>query len=466
MNVYGIIYAYLRWMMKKKKNFSPFLTIILSFLIVIWTGTILLLMPFATKSGLPGLTFIEAFFTSTSAVCVTGLTVVPDVGATLSLYGQIVLACLIEIGGLGFITITLFVFIILGMKIGIKNRFLMKEALNQDTPKGVVKMVKYTVLIAFTIQFIGAIFNFLILKFTMNGMYSTIDALGLGIFHTISSFNNAGFDLFGSTSLTAPVFADNILFNLNTAALIITGGIGFVVIFDIISTRNWKKFSFHTKIVLRTTFLLIISGTLLLWLLSFGEMNWLQAFFHSVSFRTAGFATVDIGNFKNSPAFILMIILMFIGASPCSTGGGIKTTTFFVLMRAIFSYATGRRIVTFHRAIDNKTVIKAFSLVVLAVVFTITITTIITILETGFGIIKNGTGNTQDIIFETFSAFATVGNSTGITSNLTWGSKLVLCLTMFCGRLGPLTIMNLWNRNWLVDNRSEVRYVEKSVVIG
>lgn len=452
--------------MKKKRKLSPFLTIILSFLIVICIGTILLLMPFATKDGRPGLNFIEAFFTTTSAVCVTGLTVIPDIGSTLSLYGQIVLACLIEIGGLGFITITLFVFIVLGMKIGIKNRFLMKEALNQDTPKGVVKMVKYTVLIAFTIQLIGAIFNFLILKFTMNGMFTTIDAIGIGIFHTVSSFNNAGFDLFGNSSLTAPIFAGNILFNLNTAALIIAGGIGFIVIFDVISTRNWRKLSFHTKIVLRTSALLIVAGTVFLWLFSFGKMNWLQAFFQSVSLRTAGFATVNMGDFKNTPAFILMIILMFIGASPCSTGGGIKTTTFFVLMRAIFSYVTGRRIVTFHRAIDNKTIIKAFSLVVLAIVFTITITTIITIFETGFGIIKNGTGDSQDIVFEAFSAFATVGNSTGITSNLTWGSKLVLCLTMFCGRLGPLTIMNLWNRNWLVDNRSEIRYVEKSVVIG
>lgn len=448
--------------MKKRKKISPFITIISSFLVIILLGTILFLLPYSTV-GNKNLTFVEAFFTSTSAVCVTGLTVIPDVGATLSLFGKIVLASLIEIGGLGFITITVFVFIILGMKIGIKNRFLLKEALNQDTPHGLVKMVKQIVLTAFIIQFLGAIFNFLIFKFSMG--YSTTESIGYGVFHAISSFNNAGFDLWGSTSLTDPKFSTNILFNLNTAMLIIVGGIGFIVIFDILSQRNWKKLSLHSKIVLSTSLFLIISGTIVLWLLT--DMTLLQAFFQSVSSRTAGFASYDMARLINTPALIIFIMFMFIGASPCSTGGGVKTTTFFVLVRSIFSYATGRRTVVFKRNIAPSSVFKAFSLVVLAIIFAFCTSIVIAIIESHFGILKGNQGHIlSEIIFEVFSAFGTVGNSTGITSKLNWSSQLILCIVMFCGRLGPLTIMNLWNRNWLIDNRGEVRYVEKSIVIG
>ncbi len=452
--------------MKKKKSLSPFIMILLSFFIVIVVGTILLLLPFSSKGK--NLTFIEALFTTTSAVCVTGLSVIPDLGATLSVFGKIVLAMLIEVGGLGFITIALFVFIILGKNIGIKNRFLLKEALNQDSQQGLSKMVKSIVLTAFSIQIVGAIFNFLILKFSIKFEdlgYTNSQIVGISLFHAVSAFNNAGFDLFGSSSLTANIFASNVLFNLNTALLIILGGIGFIVIFDILSFKSFKKLSLHSKIVLFTTLILLVVGTLLLWVLT--DMNLLQAFFQSVSARTAGFATFEMGKLRGGAGFIIFIVLMFCGASPCSTGGGIKTTTLFVLVASMIGYARGKQATAFKRRIASSSVIKAFTLVVMAITFIFTVSTVIIIIESNFGILKDRVNHGMDeIIFEVFSAFCTVGNSTGITPNLHFSSKILLCIAMFAGRLGPLTIMNLWNRNWLIDNSNEVRYVEKTIIIG
>ncbi len=451
--------------MKKKRKSSPFLIILLSFFIIILLGTILFMMPFSSNGK--NLTFIEAFFTATSAVCVTGLSVIPDVGQTLTIFGKVILAVLIEIGGLGLITLTLFVITILGFKIGIRNKYLLKEALNQDSTIGISGILKAIVLISFSIQIIGSFANFFILKYSVGFKdfgYTDLQIIGYSVFHTISSFNNAGFDLFGSTSLTTDIFASNVLFNLNTIALIVLGGIGFIVILDLLSFKKWKKLQIHTRIVLITTFFLIIIGTLLLWGLS--DMNFLQALFQSVSARTAGFATYDMQNLRGGPGYIIFIVLMIIGASPCSTGGGIKTTTLFVLIVSMVSYAIGKKPIVFKRKIATNSVVKAFSLVVLALTFIIIMIVSISTIEMYFGIIKNGQGELDEIVFEVFSAFGTVGNSTGITANLTAGSQFLLCIIMFAGRLGPLTIMNLWNKNWLVDNNNDIKYVEKSIIIG
>lgn len=447
-----------------KKKSSPFIIILMSFVFIIGIGTILFMLPISTNDK-HSLTFVQAFFTSTSAVCVTGLSVIPNIGSTFSLFGKIVLACLIEIGGLGLITITLFVFVALGIKISIKNKYLLKEALNQDSPIGILGMLKAIIAITFSIQIIGTIVNFFIFKYSIEFKdlgYSDLQIIGYCIFHAISSFNNAGFDLFGSTSLTNEIFASNILFNINTMVLIILGGLGFIVILDILSFKGFKKLQLHSKIVLISSSFLIIIGTLFLWGLT--DMNFLQSLFQSVSARTAGFCTYDMSNMRGNPAFIIFIILMFIGASPCSVAGGIKTTTFFVLLVSIFSYTTGKRPIIFKRQIAKTSVIKAFTLVVLALTFIFTMIIIISTIEKYFGNIQNI--GLDEIIFEVFSAFGTVGNSTGITSQITNCSQLLLCLIMFTGRLGPLTIMNLWNRNWLVDNSSEIKYIEKSIIIG
>lgn len=451
--------------MKKRKKSSPFLIILLSFFIIILVGTILFMLPISSNGK--NLTFIEAIFTSTSAVCVTGLSVIPNIGQTLTLFGKVVLSILIEIGGLGLITLALFVITVLGFKISVKSKFLLREALNQNSVFGISGILKASVLISISIQIIGSIANFFILKYSVGFGdlgYSNIQIVGYSVFHTLSSFNNAGFDLFGSSSLTAEMFANNYLFNISTMILIILGGLGFIVILDLLSFKRFKRLQIHTKIVLLTSSFLIIIGTLILWALS--DMNFIQSLFQSVSARTAGFATYDMQDLRGSPAFIVFIVLMLIGASPCSTAGGVKTTTFFVLIVSMLSYATGKKPIVFNRKISSSSVVKAFSLIVLSLTFIIFMIVIISTIEMNYGILKNGTGELDEIIFEVFSAFGTVGNSTGITSELTPGSQILLCVIMFTGRLGPLTIMNLWNKNWLIDNNNEVKFVEQNIIIG
>lgn len=456
---------------KQKKAMSPYLFIINTFLGVILISTILFMLPIATTDG-KGLSVIDAIFTSTSAVCVTGLSVIPNVGDSLTVFGKIILAVVIEIGGLGFVTIAIFIVMILGVKIGLKERFLLKEALNQDSAQGIIKLVKIIIIITFGIQSFGAIIN----MFVFTKYYSFWKALGISIFHAISAFNNAGFDIFGtgiingietgSNSMIA--FSDNILLNLNTCLLIVLGGIGFIVIMDIAKKRKWSKFNLHTKIVLPTTVILIVIGMIIYKLAMFNVegFGWLQAFFQSVTTRTAGFATYP-NNQLNNVAYFLTIVLMFIGASPCSTGGGIKTVTFFVLFKSIFSIARGKQTSAYYRNIAQQSVIKAFALITFAMTYVILMVLLICAFEPEIYIINGEeVDSVKYILFEAFSAFGTVGLSMGITDSLSIGSKIIVCLLMFFGRLGPLTFMNIWNKNWMINADADIRYVEEKVIIG
>lgn len=456
---------------KKKRQTSPYAFVINSFLGVIIVSTLLLLLPFSTKDG-NGLSLIDAIFTSTSAVCVTGLSVIPNVGDTLTVFGKIVLAIVIEIGGLGFVTIAIFIVALLGVRIGIKERFLLKEALNQENAQGMIKLVLTIVVMTICIQSLGAIIN----MFVFTKYYPFWKALGISIFHAISSFNNAGFDIFGSGvvingietgSNSMLAFSNNLLLNFNTCFLIILGGIGFIVLMEL-RKKKWKKFNLHTKIVLTTTLWLLIIGTLLLRLLmaKVDGFGWLQAFFLSVSTRTAGFMTFPISKLSNE-AYFLTILLMFIGASPCSTGGGIKTVTLFVLIRSIIGIAKGKPITAYNRTINQQSVIKAFGLITFALTFVATMLVILLVIEPETYVIDGvEIDSFRCLLFETFSAFGTVGLSVGITSSLTTGGKIIICLLMFFGRLGPLTFMNIWNKHWLNDVKSDISYVTESVIIG
>lgn len=437
--------------MKIKRKRIPYQIIALSYLSVILFGTILLWLPWSIKSG-EHLNLADAFFMATSSVCVTGLSVVPNVGSSFTIFGKIVMAVLIEIGGLSFITFAVFFFIITGSKIGIANRFLIKEALNQNSVTGIVKLIKVIIKIAFLIQIMGSVINF----FAFIPFYSFWQTIGISIFHSISSFNNAGFDIFGFDSSMIP-YASNILLNVNTMFLIILGGIGFLVIDEVMRRKHWRKFSLNTKIVLQTTFFLIIFGTLSLKLAMNSSFTWLQALFLSVSSRTAGFASTDISKINN-PAYLTLIFLMFIGASPTSTGGGLKTTTLFVLIITIISYARGRQTNAYYRKIHEHSIFKAFSLVALALMFVSFIILLISFFEPALGI--------KEIAFEVISAFGTVGLSMGITSYLSIISKLLLCLTMFFGRLGPLTMISIWNSRWLSEANVNIQYVEEKIIIG
>lgn len=302
----------------------------MSFLGIIIIGVFLFKLPISTQTG-QALSWVDSIFLSTSAVCVTGLSTIPDLSSTLSVFGKVVLASLIQIGGIGIVTIAIYVLIVLGIKIGVTERYVIKEALNQHSLSGVVRLVKSIIITTLIIEFVGMIINFIV--FIQD--FSFWRALGISAFHSISSFNNAGFDILGSSSLQ--VYNSNLLLNFNTMILIVIGGIGFIVIRDILSKRKWSALSLYSKIVIKATLFLIVTGTLIIKLFEYHNVSWLEALFQSITTRTAGFSTIDMNLFSFSTLTVIMIF-MFIGASPNSTGGGIKTTTFYIMFRSIVSF--------------------------------------------------------------------------------------------------------------------------------
>jgi trk system potassium uptake protein TrkH len=411
---------------------TPYQILALGFAGLILVGALLLMTPMASTTG-QSLSFVDALFTATSAVCVTGLIVV-DTGTYFSLFGQIVIIILIQAGGLGIMTMATLMALIMRRKIQLRERLIMQEALNHMTVSGVVRLTQYIIMTTFLLEFIGG--TILAIRW-----YSDFGSTGIyyGYWHAISSFCNAGFDLFGNfSSLTG--YVDDITVNLTVASLIILGGLGFTVIFDVWNNRQWSKFSLHTKLVFITTTVLLIIGTIVILLLemnnpdTLGELSWggkiLASYFQSVSPRTAGYNTVDISKMQDATLFFT-IILMFIGASPASTGGGVKTTTLGVMIAAIWALITGKSDVEiFRRRIKQNIIYKAFTVFFIAATLVIVVTMMMSISEK-ISFLR--------LLFEVVSAFGTVGLSTGITSSLTVHGKLWLIVTMFAGRLGPVT---------------------------
>ncbi len=438
-----------------KRRMSPLLVIVLSFLGIIATGILLFKLPFSVQSG-EHISWVDALFLSTSAVCVTGLSTIPNLAATLSIFGKIVLGLLIQIGGLGIVTIAVYILVLLGIKIGVTERYVIKEALNQHSISGMIRLVRSIIFTSLIIEAAGMVINFIALI----PYYNFWSALGLSAFHSISSFNNAGFDLFGDTSLQN--FSSNILLNINTMVLIVLGGIGFIVIQDIIKKRRWKQLSMYSKIVIKTTAVLIIAGTLIIKLFQYDNTTWLQAVFQSITARTAGFSTINISLFSYSTLIVIMLF-MFIGASPNSTGGGIKTTTFYVIWRSILSFLSGKPAIVRGRRIDDETRSKAFTLALLAssaVFVTLIVVARIEMSNTVHDM------TLIELLFETVSAFGTVGLSMGITPYLMPASKVILSLLMFTGRLGPITIFGIFNRNWGHPYVSSVEYPPEKILVG
>lgn len=426
------------------KKMNPGRYIALGFAFVILLGALILFLPFSHNEGVD-VAFIDALFTSTSAVCVTGLIAV-DTADTYNAFGQTVVALLIQIGGLGVTSVGVGFILLARKKVDFKDRILVKEALNLDSLKGVVKLIKAILLMTLCFEAVGAILSFLV----FSKDYPLGRAIGISLFHTVASFNNAGFDNLGGFKNLLE-YRTNILLNLTTCGLIIFGGLGFVVIKEIIHKHSFKKLSLHSKIVISMTVFLLISGTVLIKLTE--DISWLGAFFFSTSARTAGFSTYAVGNFRSATLFTL-IILMFIGASPGSTGGGIKTTTAFTLFRSAFSASTNRHCCSFKRKIPSEVTAKAFILAFLAASLVCFSTFLLCILEPGTEFMK--------LFFEVVSAFGTVGLSTGITPDLKPASEVVIIITMFIGRVGPLTVASLWSFRPM----SNVRYSEETITIG
>ena len=424
---------------------SPARLIALGFAMVILLGSVLLILPFSVREGVD-LAYIDALYTSTSAVCVTGLIAV-DAGDTFTPLGQFILAMLIQVGGLGVTSVGAGIILATGRKLDLKGRNLIREASNLDSGKGVMRFIKNVLLTTLIIESTGAALNFIV--FCQD--YPPLKALGISLFHSVAAFNNSGFDILGNLQNLIP-YRDDVLLNLITCGLIFFGGIGFLVIREMWSHKfRWKKYSMHAKIVLTVSAALIVVGTLLLKLTE--DVTWLGAFFHSVSARTAGFSTYAIGDFTDAGLFVLTL-LMFIGASPGSTGGGIKTTTFFVLMQEVRSLFTKRHIGAFRRSIPMEALAKAFLITMLSLLLVCACTFFLCILEPEYTFLQ--------LLFEEVSAFGTVGLSTGITPSLGWVAKLVLIITMFAGRVGTFTLLSIW----IERPAPTARYTEESLTIG
>lgn len=417
------------------KRLSKVQTIALGFFLIIVIGTILLMLPIASRDG-HSAGFLNALFTSTSSTCVTGLVVV-DTYTNWTLFGQVVILSLIQIGGLGFITIGMFFSIFLKRKIGLKERNLIQESVNTLQIGGMVRLVKKIVCYTIVFEGVGAVL--LMIRFIPR--FGWLKGIWYGIFHSISAFCNAGFDLMGQfepySSLT--MYYDDILVNVVIMALIIIGGIGFIV-WDDISKHKWhvKKYMLHTKIVLFVTAVLILGGAICFYLFEKNNLligmdtkgQVLSSLFGSVTPRTAGFNTTDTAAYTEATR-MLTIILMFIGGSPGSTAGGIKTTTIMVILLYIWSNLRNKKgLNIFGRRLDEDAIKKAATVFFINLILATVCATIMCALETV---------PLSDIMMEVFSAIGTVGISTGITRDITEVSKYILIVLMYCGRIGSMS---------------------------
>lgn len=436
-------------------NLSPAQILSLGYLTVIIVGTILLSLPMATAGG-QAMNPLDALFTATSATAVTGL-IVENTATFFSTFGQVVIMILIQIGGLGLMTMsTLFAFLI-KKKLTLKYRLMVQQDLDQFELSGIIRLVRYVVFVTFTIEATGALLLFT--RFVREMPVGR--AAYYAVFHAVSAFNNAGFDIFGNSLEN---FTGDITVNLVITALFILGGIGFAVIAEIHSGNKIRDFSLQTKLVLAVTAILIVGGTVVVFVLeytnpatlmdlSLGEKA-LSSYFTAVTPRTAGFNTLPTGSLRDSTTFFV-IVLMFIGASPGSTGGGIKTTTFGSLLAVLYAKARGREdIELFKRRLSKQTIYTAITVVLISAFLVFIITMLLTISENASFI---------DLLFEAVSAFGTVGLSTGVTPELTTVGRMLIIITMFAGRVGPLTIAMAIGEQ---ESKGNVKYPEEKILVG
>ena len=449
---------------KSTSKLNPSQMMVVGFAAVILIGAILLSLPIATQTG-ERTSFLDSLFTATSAVCVTGLVVV-DTATYWNFFGQIVIIILIQIGGLGFMTITTLFSLIVKKRINLKERLLIQESLNQIYLSGLVKLTRYILLMTFVIEGIGA----LILSTVFIPQFGFIRGSWYSIFHAISAFCNAGFDLMGN--VTGPYsslmyYVNNTTITLAISALIILGGLGFPVILDIVKNKKISKLNMHSKIVLISTSILIVVGMLFILIVEYKNVGTLgnlslkgkilSSLFQSVTIRTAGFATIDLTILHQATLFIMMIF-MFVGASPASTGGGVKTTTIAVLILTVKSFLLGKEdIEVFGRRITSSTVRKSVGIFFVGVLAVLTGILLIVLIEPEFDLLEAS--------FEVVSALATVGLSIGGSPNLTFIGKLLIVIYMFMGRVGLLTIfLALVAKNTV--NKQQIRYPEGRIIVG
>jgi len=436
---------------------GPPLVLIYGFVALIALGTILLIMPVSSKTG-QTTSFVDALFTATSAVCVTGLVVV-DTADYWSRFGQVVILVLMQLGGFGFMTSATLFLLALGRRIGLRERLVIRESMGLAQLGGLVSIIIKMAIFTILVEVIGAVIFYFRFATEMPPGASAWHA----IFHAISAFNNAGFDVFGGFNSISGYQRDPLMVMV-TAVLIILGGISFLVIVDIIRKRRINRLSLDSKIVLYTTGALLILGTIIILVIEFADpdtlgalttpQKWLNAFFQSVTARTAGFSTISMRNVADYALFFTML-LMFVGGASGSTAGGIKVNNFGMITATIWSAVRGKEHGgVFGREFNTQQVHRALAVVMLSLAFVSVVVFLLTVTE-DFKFI--------DLLFETISAFGTVGLTTGIIPGLSIAGRFIITATMFMGRLGPLTlVLALVQR----QQPTEYRYPEESVRVG
>ncbi len=427
------------------------------FFIIILIGAVILNMGFSSAKG-ESIGFLDALFTSTSSVCVTGL-IVADTGTYWSDFGKFVIMILVQIGGLGFMTLATLGVLISGERLSYSEKLLIQDSLSSEKTSGILKFSKKIVLVSLFIEFVGAI----CLSIAFVPEFGFVKGICYGIFHSVTAFCNAGFDIMGNfSSLTA--YFNNPIVNISIMLLIILGGLGFSTIFDINRKRSFKKFKLNTKIILITTAILIVIPTFLFFIFemdnpkTLGTMNLgekiLASLFQVVSPRTAGYNTIDLSQMHDSTKF-LTIILMFIGGAPASTAGGLKITTFALIIISVYClFKQKSEIEIFGRTVPFKNLNKA--LVSLVIGFTLVITgTMIILSYSDFDFLT--------VLYEVTSAYATVGLTLGITTKLNAICKITLIILMFMGRVGSLTVLYSFIKT---DSKKKYKYPKEEINIG
>ena len=446
-------------LLKKWDSLSPYRKLIFGFLVAIFIGVILLKMPFSLREN-QNITVIDSLFTIVSAICVTGLSVV-DVSQVFTSTGQLIILFFIQLGGLGVMTVSIIVFLLVGKKMSFETRELLKEERNSNSNGGITKFIKQLLLTVFVIEISGAS----ILTYGFSKYYSLKRSIFYGLFHSVSAFCNAGFSLF-SDNLSG--FKNSFLINMTIPLLIFLGGIGFSTILNCYNVlrKKEKKLTLTTKLSIGISVFLVIIGMIAIFIFEYSNKNTIgnlpftqkleASFFQSVTTRTAGFNTVSISGLKRSTS-LLFIILMFIGASPGSTGGGIKTTTIGLIILGIFATLKNKDIIEYDkRCLSWRIYRKAIAILFISLIYTSVCVFLLILIEKDKKLL--------DLAFEVYSAFGTVGLSRDLTPSLMSISKFILIVTMFVGRVGPLTIALALSKSKI--KKGHYTYPQENILIG
>ncbi|WP_188388754.1 TrkH family potassium uptake protein [Priestia taiwanensis] len=439
-------------MRSRMLKIDPPKLLIISLLSLMGVGTLLLKLPFATTTPI---SWLDSLFVTTSALTVTGLSTV-DPATTFTVFGQVVIMCLIQVGGIGVMSFAVLIFIMLGKKISLQSRIILQQSLNQTSVGGIIRLLRRLFVFALIIEGIAT----LLLAIVWVPQFGLVKGLYFSLFHAVSAFNNAGFALFSNNLID---FVGNPIVNFVISSLFILGGIGFTVMVDVWKRRSFHKLSLHSRLMIIGTLAMNIIGMLTIFFLEYNNQytlgplstveQWFAAYFQATSLRTAGFNTIDLANIE-SATVLVMVLFMFIGAGSGSTGGGIKLTTFLVIFLGVGKFLKGQRnIVIFKKTLRDQIVLKSLAICVISLIFIFASVLVLSITEDT---------SLRNILFEVVSAFGTVGLTLGLTMKLSAIGKLVITFMMFFGKVGPLTLVFSLAK----PDNSKIKYPNEEILTG